>query len=261
MLKRRGKEKQLWQNIWGLVKMCGGVEVWRCPTLDLCMCVHVCPDSDLSLFCIYMIVNRTFFVLYWKYQCAQSEWSRQTDKYTDCFAIIPKYTKISIHANLRSLSVMHIHSHTHTLAQVKPHTSHTLCRVVFSQGWWCWSDHQGELQCGGRTYEGCCRQSVHLRNEESDVRSKFRTFPAHMWAQAYFTSKCISCVTWKAEVGLVKIAYGWWLVRGGGGFGRRSRSDVFGGRNNVIHGAIIYPTSNTLLVLYLDGNSHRHKVV
>lgn len=44
---------------------------------------------------------------------------------------------------------------------------------VFSQGWWCWSDHREVLQCGGQTSGECCHLSEHLmkRKNRRNVKS------------------------------------------------------------------------------------------
>lgn len=45
------------------------------------------------------------------------------------------------------------------------HTRTHVLSVEFNQGWWCWSDRQGALQCGGQTDEECCHQFVPLETQ------------------------------------------------------------------------------------------------
>lgn len=257
-----GEITTLWYNT-GVTFGCLEDVQHRICVLLLCACVCECPDSESVSFSYFwmtwLIVNHTLLsleVLMCFFSVTQGKLMKIITVKKERVTIVPKNTKVFIHAGVLTLSV--IRTHSHTLGRWNPTTttlgaqSGLQPRLVMLErppggATMRWPDRRGTLS-------SICAPGKWRQNENNTWKAVWCIYVPFNTLETldFQTSSCFVSVTWQAEVGLVKIANWWWLVRGGWGFGWRSRSDIFGGRDHIVHRAVVHTTSNTLLAFHLN---------
>lgn len=129
---------------------------------------------------------------------------------------MPKKCK-GIHSHRCAYTQSYTYTRTHSVGEAS-HQPCFICIQVFSQGWWCWSDHPGVLQCGGQSDVGYCHQSVHLKWGQINIldgsNCKRNQFCINVYLEfilfeniLFFLPERLKLDWWRLRIG-----GGWWEV-------------------------------------------------